>query len=480
MGLLDLFRRSKDTRLAPYQPAVSPAYKVYGNRGTSLSGGKIQGVELNSDLVGSQWVVQCQEMLRTDPIVATSWRLIKQTLLSASWEWVSADETDPTANRLADYANCNWGLAGYPGEMEVSWEEQLVYLTDYVPYGYRYAEEIYHHGMRDGRPQVYLSRYADRVPAAHDRWLSRDGQTLDGVMQLQRGSAAPPCPIPASKLLLLTHSREGANFEGTGLLRPAYWYWRAKQDISNQLTIGISRWAVPTPIVQVDRGMAETAGYSQEQIEALVDEAEAQAMAYVSAESSYLVEPSSVVKFASYGSGGELNVGGVEQAISLCDHQITSSMMTQMINLGVTDTGARSVGEIHQNLFRRSCINLLDTVASAVNGVDRAGGGTIGRLIKFNFGEIDSRLYPKLTHTGLDSDQLAESLPNLPALVTAQLLTPDDELESAVRQRIGVSSDMPVLTQRSAAERTAMSTGGVPSPTALAEKYARLKEGVSG
>ena len=477
MSIFNIFSGNNKKRIAPYQPSDHPNYQIRGNRGTVLSGGRISGIEQNPELVGVNWITECQSMLRTDPMVAVSWRLIKQTLQSATWEWVSGDESDPVSNQIADYANCAWGFAGYPGEMSVDWESQLDYLLEYIPYGYRYAEEIYRYGYTDG-PCIWLDRYADRVPAAHLMWLSEDGQTLSGVQQKLTGTAAPPDPIPANKLLLLTHQREGANFEGCGLLRPAYWHYRSKQRISNLLQIGIERWAVPTPIVKVHREAAEAGGYNQEQIEALIDEAESQALNYVSAESSYLVEPSAVVSFESYGASGELNVGGVEAAIAMCDTQIATSMMTQMINLGVTDTGSRSVGEVHANLFRRSCVNLLDTVAAAVSGTDRAGGGTIGRLAKYNFGDhISPSQLPRLTHTGLDSDQLAESLINLPALVQASLLTPDNDLESAIRQRIGVNAELTNENQRSAAERTAVQLGGG-APTALAERYIKMRRSI--
>ena len=36
-----------------------------------------------------------------------------------------------------------WGTDGYPGMMSVSWEDQLQYLWEFAPLGYRYAEEVY-------------------------------------------------------------------------------------------------------------------------------------------------------------------------------------------------------------------------------------------------------------------------------------------------------------------------------------------------
>ena len=47
----------------------------------------------------------------------------------------------------------------------------------------------------------------------------------------------------------------------------------------------------------------------------------------------------------------------------------------------------------------------------------------------------------------------------LPNLVTAGLLTPDDELERALRDRLG-AGDLPEEAQRSSIERTASIGGG--------------------
>lgn len=110
-------------------------------------------------------------------------------------------------------------------------------------------------------------------------------------------------------------------------------------------------------------------------------------------------------------------------------------------------------------MFRRAAINLCDIVAGQVSGVGRRGGGTIGRLIRWNYGAVDPSKLPRLTHTGLDTDELGESLGMLAPLVQAGLLTADDELERAIRERLG-AGDLPEEAQRSAIERTSSSKGG--------------------
>ena len=190
----------------------------------------------------------------------------------------------------------------------------------------------------------------------------------------------------------------------------------------------------------------------------MIDDAEAQAQSFLASEQSYLVE-NSAVSFSSYETSPYLYSQGPIDIVKLCDSQIASAFLTQFADLGNTETGARSVGEIHLSVFRRSAINLCDVVANQVSGVDRRGGGTIGRLIRWNYGLIDPSKLPKLTHTGLDTDDLAESLGMLPGLVQSGLLTPDDELERAIRERLG-AGDLPEDAQRSALERTSSVKGG--------------------
>ena len=446
-------------RSPKHMRALTPRFVTKGITGTQLSGGVITGKEQNAQLTGLNWVQEAEEMVRTDPIVRRSWHMLRQTLLSATWRFVPGIENDPVADELARFANECFGFDGYAGQMTVSWEDQLAYLFEFVPLGYRYAEEIYRVGPdSEGQVKVWLDHYADREPSAHNRWLSRDSQNLDGVLQNTVGTTYTPEPIPANKLLLLTLNKTGSNFEGVGMLRPVWWWWRTKQRTSNLMCVGLDRWAIPTPKVSVDRSQAESMGLSDGDIDAMIDDAEAQAQSFLASEQSYLVE-NSAVSFSSYETSPYLYSQGPIDIVKLCDSQIASAFLTQFADLGNTETGARSVGEIHLSVFRRSAINLCDVVANQVSGVDRRGGGTIGRLIRWNYGLVDPSKLPKLTHTGLDTDDLAESLGMLPGLVQSGLLTPDDELERAIRERLG-AGDLPEDAQRSALERTSSVKGG--------------------
>ena len=453
--------------------ALHPRFSTRGISGTQLSGGVISGYERNVKLTGLNWVTEAEDMLRTDPVVRRSWHMLRQTLLSATWRFEPADDQDPICLELCRFANEAFGLDGYSGQMSMSFEEQLSYLFEFVPVGYRYAEEIYKVGPdENGKVKVWLDHFADREPSAHMRWLSRDNQHLDGVLQNTVGVGKVPEPIPANKLLLLTLNRTGSNFEGAGMLRPVWWWWRTKQRVANLMTVGVDRWAIPAPKVKVDRSKADLAGLTDADINAMVDEAESQAQAFLAAEQSYLIE-NDVVTFDNYAAAPNLYAQGPLDIIRECDNQISQAFLAQFANLGITDTGSRSVGEVHLSVFRRAAINLCDLVASAISGVDRRGAGTIGRLIRWNYGPVDPSKLPRLTHTGLDTDDLAESLGMLPALVQSGLLTPDDDLERAIRERLG-AGDLPEAAQRSTLERTV--AGGSLSPVAsLAEQLIKRR-----
>ncbi len=111
--------------------ALHPRFVTRGISGTQLSGGVISGYERNVQLTGLNWVTEAEDMLRTDPVVRRSWHMLRQTLLSATWRFMPADEEDPVALELARFANEAFGLDGYAGQMSLSWEAQLSYLFEF-------------------------------------------------------------------------------------------------------------------------------------------------------------------------------------------------------------------------------------------------------------------------------------------------------------------------------------------------------------
>lgn len=458
------------SKLKPYLKPQAADLRVRGITGTQLSAGYISGKERNSQLTGRSWTYECEDMIATDPILRRSWSFVKQTLLSAKWLWKAGDDSEE-AKVYADFANRAFGFDGHSGMMSMSFEQQLSYLLEFIPLGFRYAEEIYCvKADVDGTPRVWLDYFADREPTAHSQWLSRDGQQLDGVLQTMVGMVTPE-PIPATKLLLLTLNQTGSNFEGVGLLRPCWFWWKQKQKTATLMSIGVEKWCFPTPKIVVDREKAESAALDDATIDTMIENAAQQAQAFVAMEQGFLIE-NPVVKFDSYGGSTGFDPQKALTVIQECDNQLQAAFMANLLNLGISETGSRAVGEIHLSIFRRSCVNFLDLVTSALSGQDRRAGGTMARLINWNFGACELNKLPRLTHSGLTNDELTDSLASLPALVQASLLTPDSELERSIRQRIG-AGDLPTEADRSSMDRQLSQNQGI---LGMAERLRSLRD----
>ena len=419
----------------------------YGISGTQIGSGVISGIEQNPKLPLYRWIEESNEMLRTDPVIQKCWISLKNKLLSASFRVEAGDESSKYALRYADFANEALGLDGYAGQMSKSFHDQLNYMLLYLATGFRYFEEIYKiEEDKDGALKWFLDHWADRSPTAHQRWLTKDGQTLLGVEQ-KHTIGKNPIPIPIEKLLLLTHNQEGTNWEGRGLLRPCFQAYHSKKLMANLALVGGNRWAVPIPLISVDREKAEQAGYQDQDIEAMIQDAESQAQRMISNQSQYIIQ-NEAVKIEAYAPSPDLVSKGPIEMINYYDQQIMAGFLSEYTALGMSATGARSVGEIHLSVFRRACISYLDSVCSKISNQ------TIKRLITFNFGKVKKSDMPKLRHYGLQTDNLGDALNNgsLPALVQAGILTPDDPLERAIRDKIGVG-ELTEESERSSLDR---------------------------
>jgi len=411
------------------KPEASDPVEIRGVSGTPLNA-SFNPLELNPALIGSYaWTRTVREML-LDPAISSTWSALKGTLLSAKYDWLSAEPGDPEADKYAEYAKDMWN------RMDVPWEQQLQYILEYLNVGFRYAEILYK--TEDGK--IYIRNFADREPSSHSRWVREpDNGTLVAVTQNAGLGARIPKPMPASKLLLLTNSLTGQNFAGVGLLRPLYKSWKLKNHCINQIGIGAQRWSTPLLAVDVDRSKMAELNYSAEQIDEAVRSAKAEAQAYVSMEQGYVVRTPAVGYSIIDGTTPAANgIGELREVITMMNNEIFTSMLVQFLTLGTSDSGSRGVSETMETFFRRAAINYLDNVVGTINGPARPGGGVIGRLLDFNFSNVDQSKLPKLIHSGLDIEPVTAYLNQLGSLVRDELITKSADLETSIRKAIGL------------------------------------------
>jgi hypothetical protein len=393
----------------------------------------------------------------TDPKLAEVQYALTSASLSADWLWIPGPAIrggDPIladkAQRHADDMNAQWGFDGGTSWFDIPWEQQLSAMVRYVGVGARYQEEVY--GVRDGK--VYLRKFADREPSAHLRWVWDENGNWSGVEQAEYHGFARKAEsfireIPASKLLLLTHGGTGQNLEGRGALRPCYQWYLMKVHLMDLLAIAAERWAVPTPHVVTDRNKAIDSGYTAKQVDAAVEEAKSVAEKYLSGEQAWL---SSIVgiDFKTFGEGS-FDPTGLLASLGHANQEMLSAWLMAFLEMGLGDVGSRALGQVLQEQSILAVVNVLDTIAGAINGKARSGGGTVSRLVGWN--DPASREHPEvipvLTHRGIKVDRLGQLLPHIPNLINTGALSPSDELEAALLSLGGVQAP----TARSMADR---------------------------
>lgn len=445
MGLFDFFKRKKTVT----EPIVSgkagrkaPPH-LRGWSGTSVYAGRVSGHELNPDLAHDRWPRTVREMRRTDDAIGASMEALISTLLSATWVCEAGEESSAFSRYLADNANCMFGFGGYPGRLMHSWEDSLAQGLLYYSDGVRYGEVKYQYNPSLKQIDI-VDPWVDRDLTAHEQWIF-DGPRWVGVEQSYPlgeaiNSRQKPV-IPAEDLVLLTRGVEGQNLSGTGALRPIYMAWKRKRDLIDMLMIATERWAIGTPNLIIDETGARDAGVPHAELALQVEQVRASVDLFLKGDSAR-IESTPFVRVDTY--GGTLDPSALLSLIEQCNQSIMLGFLLQFLHLGTTNSGSRAVGEVHQETWRRSLIQILDRVASAYNGCHRPGGGVIGRWVELNWPGVDPRLYPRLKHSGLDINPLLDLLVRAPHLASgSEWLKPSLADRNAVRRAIHLDPELP-------------------------------------
>lgn len=397
-----------------------PTFGVTGHPGTHLSAGRVRRNSDIAELTGQAKYEEYNRLLDVDPTLRRAWRVMRQTLLSATWDFERVDDS-LLALQVTSYLEEVLGVSGAPCMMRRSWEEVLGTQLLYTMHGFRYAEIEWTTAKSPslGRLLVYVADLHDCDPQAHDQWIIRDGRTLEGIIQRATSGQPGPTAVDVDKLWLVSLDPVGSDPEGVGLLRSAWWWAKAHTMAANMLVTATERWALPTPRITVDYSVATEQGLDNPLspddspggstlLDAAIDAAKVQAENYVGGQQAYLID-NPAVSFNTFGEGA-FNPDGVLRFLEYADQQKAASTLTQFMSLGLSDVGSRAVGQVHESVFRRSCINVLDQVAATwMQQVGR-------QLVVWNFGEAALAVMPKLVHRGLDVSELAEALAVLPDL----------------------------------------------------------------
>lgn len=362
------------------------------------------------------------DRMRRDAQVASLLRAVTYPVLYTPWRIDPAGAREQVARQVAD----DFGLPLVGAEPSASprardrfsWPDHLRHALLSLPYGCMFFEQVY---RPDDARQARLRKLGPRMPRSiAEINVARDGG-LASIRQHPEGWSVRADPIPVDRLVAYVHDREGGNWAGTSLLRPAYPHWQIKRRLMPVQAATIERNGMGVP--------RYTGPEAPEDAKADLAAGLKMATAWRSGDSAG----------ASIPYGAKLDLVGVSgtlpdamAAIRYHDEQMARAVLAHFLNLGSQgggQVGSYALGSTFADFFTQSLQAIAQWAADIVNA------HVIEDLIDINYGPTEPA--PRLTFDAIGSRQAATAVA-IKALIDAGALFPDRALEESLRQLFGL------------------------------------------
>ncbi len=418
--------------------------------GTRHYGGRLH-VDTNFRLRGARGVEYLEKMARGDAVCRDIVDGNRRTARTVTWAWKTpvGKEGSKKARRAARFANEAWARIG--------WDEYVAAnAIRYVSFGWRYGEESFERGPdARGVERVWLKGYADREPTAHQDWvLNEAGTELEAVTQCASTGfmLGNTTPIPANRIVIFTSGGvTGTNFEGDGgVLRACYNAFRHKKHAEDMRGAAADRIGAPALQVEADYEVMHNAQMGPDEIAQAVEQAQESAKNYTAGDGATLFKCKGIT-YSLFGEG--FDPSGLNSIASQANTEMRAAAARQFAGFGDGgSTGSHAQFGNSLSQFELAMVDRLQHIADQVSGRARPGGGTMGRLMAWNFPDLPLSLHPRLTFAGLRVDPLLKALGTLPHLQNTGVLTFTNRDENEVRDVIGLPQLAPDA-ERTAEER---------------------------
>lgn len=382
---------------------------IWGNAGQGLMS---DWLETTADLI---WplTVRTYGRMRRDPQLTAVLAAYTLPILRANWRIDGAGCRDEVVQMVADDLGLPiLGTDTTPGPARrrgIAWADHLRLALLSLTYGHMPFERRYE--IRNG--QARLINLGERMPhTITDIAVNNDG-TLRSIRQEPTGTV----DIPARRLAWYVHDREGANWAGTSVLRPAFGPWMLKHEMWRVHATSIRRFGMGVPNVKAPAG--GTPGQ--------VLEAQRLASAMRVGDQSGVGLPA----------GFELAITGMQGSvpdamayIRYLDQQMSTMALAGLIDLGNTTNGSRALGDTFLDLFLLSLQAVADDIASTATSGHPGMPGIVTDIVDLNWGEDEPAPRIVCADVGENHELNAEAISKL---IASGALTADADLEAYLR-----------------------------------------------
>jgi len=408
-----------------------------GSSGTRVDAG-YPSEEYLTGLRGKKRADIFDEIRRSDGQIVMCLSAVKNPIKSATWEIEPgcAEGEQPTPEAIEDAKLISHILMK---DSDQPFPKLLSEILTFIDFGHS-VFEITHKVVLDHQRFGSFNGIASlgwRSQRTIERWnINKQTGKLDSITQMADGDLSRDVTIPDQYLLTFSLNKEGSNYEGISMLRPCYGPWMRKDLYLKLNAIGIEKFAVGTPLVEIPPGK-EKGTEKTNMISALEK--------YQSHEANYLMFPAG---WKITLNNNAYDPSKVEESINNEDKRIAKAFLANFLELGMSGGGAYALSNDLSDFMLSGLEHVANEVAGPIN-MD-----LIPSLVKLNRGPRE--FYPRLKHSGI-SDKAGIELANmLVALGGAQFLTPEDGDEDHLRKRIG----LPARTRVGVRTAPAPSFGG--------------------
>ena len=361
---------------------------------------------------------QVSSVLRavTSPIMRTQWRIDGSGCRPEVTQHVAADLGLPVVGQGND-------VPALRTRDRFSWNEHLKMALLMLPFGHMAFEQVY---RIDDAGMVHLRKLGPRMPRTISKInVARDGG-LVSIEQYGTGDTLSTTTLPVTRLVMYVLDKEGGNWFGTSILRPAYKNWLIKDRLLRTQAQTIERNGMGIPVYTGATGETD-----------LSDGLEI-ATAVRAGDNSGAAIPGAPK--GTTGVAAKLELMGVtgtlpdaDKPIRYHDEQIARAVLAHFLNLG-TQTGSWALGSTFADFFTLS----LQAVAEEVR--ETASQHIIEDLVDLNWGPTEPAPRLVFDEIGSRRDATAEAIK---VLVDAGVLQTDDDLEQFVRTTYGLPTRNP-------------------------------------
>jgi hypothetical protein len=401
--------------------------------------------ETTPELIWPQSVYVFDQMRRTDAQVASVLRAVMLPVRRTPWRIEPAGARARVVKFVAD--DLGLPIVGKNPTVaprlkdRFSWPEHLRQALLMLVFGHMFFEQVYR--VDDGGTAAHLRKLAPRPPKTIERIDVAPDGGLIAIKQYWTSTDSEPKPIPVDRLVAYVHDREGGNWLGNSLLRPAYKHWLIKDRLLRVQAQTIERNGMGVPL------------YKAAETETDLAPGLAMAKSWRAGEAAGSAVPN----------GADLVLRGVEgdlpdadPAIRYHDEQLARAVLAHFLNLG-TQTGSWALGTTFADFFTLSLQTLAQQIA------DIATQHIVEDLVDVNFGEDEPA--PRIVFDEIGSRQAATAQA-LKALIDAGVIHPDQVLEESSRQQYGLPPADPATATVPAAPAAAPSAAP-PAPTQMGD-----------